>query len=1061
MEKNPKLILQKEKQRAIHQNLHKWTAYTRINVGMSTCEIAAGSKVVWETLHQEIKKYKISDVHIGQKGCVGRCHLEPTVEVFQQGKPPFKYENVDAKQAKKIVRDHLLKNKINHKREHTIISNDFLTDKSRYIFGDIDYFKKQKRIVLRNCGVIDPESLDDYLAVRGYEALAKVFTDYSSQQIIDEIKKSGLRGRGGGGFPTGTKWQFVADQKSDEKYVICNADEGDPGAFMDRSTIEGDPFSVIEAMTIGAYAVGANKGIIYIRAEYPLAVQRLKKAISAAKKLNLLGDNILGTKFSFNLDIVLGAGAFVCGEETALIHSIEGERGMPTSRPPYPSIKGLWQKPTLINNVETWANIPVIILDGYQAFAAIGTEKSKGTKVFALAGKIKNTGLVEVPMGTTLGEIIFDIGGGIKNNKKFKTAQTGGPSGGCLPAQFLNTPVDYESLIAAGSIMGSGGLIVMDETDCMVDVARFFLEFTQDESCGKCVPCREGTKRMLEILNRIIAGKGELADIVTLKELGETIKKTALCGLGQTAPNPALSTLKYFPEEYYSHIQERKCPAIVCAELFTAPCQHACPVHIDIPGYLGLIRNNKIKESLELILERNILPASCGRICHHPCEMNCRRQKLDQAVAIKKLKRFSTDNAEKYKLKLELKNSHAKKMEKVAIIGAGPAGLNCAYHLTSLGYGVTIFEAEHLAGGMLSLGIPEYRLPQKNIDSDIQRIIDTGVKIQTNKRLGQNISLSDLKKQNFKAIFIAIGSWMEKMITIPGINNPAVFGSLSFLKSCKTGKIKKIKGKYQLGKINFTGSKVAVIGGGNAAIDSARTALRLGAAAVNIIYRRTEDSLPAFPEEICDAKKEGVVINCLLNPIAIKEKNNKIVGIECAKMEQKEFDLTCRRKTSETSERINIDADIVIMAIGSTPELKGIKQDNINLEITKENTIKVDPDTLQTSVNGIFAGGDVCGRAGTVIDAMADGEKAAISIYRFLTNQDLRQNRFVINASRKDVPYIIPGNDIAYAVRPEDKTINIEAGRHCFNEVEFGYSKTEAIKEADRCLRCDRKEAED
>ena len=463
-----------------------------------------------------------------------------------------------------------------------------LHNRSLKVFGKAKFFKNQLRIALRNCGVIDPESLDDYLMVGGFEALAKVLTEMKSESVITEIKRSGLRGRGGAGFSTGLKWELVAREKSDQKYVICNADEGDPGAFMDRSIIEGDPFTVIEGMAIAGYAVGANKGIVYIRAEYPLAIKRLEIAIDKARRANLLGDNILGSNHSFDVEIRLGAGAFVCGEETALMQSIEGNRGMPRPRPPYPSASGLFGKPTLINNVETWASVPVILIEGADWFSSIGTEKSKGTKVFALAGKIKNTGLVEVAMGTTLREVIFDIGGGIPFGKELKAVQTGGPSGGCIPAELIDTPIDYESLSKIGSIMGSGGMIVIDKDSCMVSIAKFFLEFTQSESCGKCTPCREGTKRMLEILTRITDGNGKEGDIEKLERLGNLIKKASLCGLGQSAPNPVLSTIKYFRNEYEDHIRHKKCTAGFCQKLLTytinekcvgcGACKRVCPV---------------------------------------------------------------------------------------------------------------------------------------------------------------------------------------------------------------------------------------------------------------------------------------------------------------------------------------------------------------------------------------------------------------------------------------------------------------------------------------------------
>ena len=545
--------------------------------------IQNGSKSIRKTLEAELQKHGIAgDVKINLSGCLGMCGKGTIMIIY----PGYNiYGSVTEQDISEIVEQHLVNGKA---VARLIINEDHLYNRFFRIFGDTNFFGKQMRIALRNCGIIDPENIDDYLSLRGYEALAKILTDMKPVDVIAEIKKSGLRGRGGGGFPTGVKWQFTAEQPSDEKYVICNADEGDPGAFMDRSAIEGDPHTILEGIAIGGYAIGAKKGVIYIRAEYPLAIKRLEYAIKDANEHGFLGNNILGTEFSFDIEIRLGAGAFVCGEETALIHSIEGKRGMPRPRPPYPSVKGLFGKPTLINNVESWANIPVIILDGGDWFSTIGTEKSKGTKVFAIAGKIKNTGLVEVPMGTTLRELVYDIGGGIPNGKKLKAIQTGGPSGGCLPKEYLDTKIDYESLAKAGSIMGSGGMIIMDEDSCMVNIAKFFLEFTQDESCGKCTPCREGTKRMLEILTQITEGKGKPGDIEKLERLGNVIKRASLCGLGQSAPNPVLSTLKNFREEYEEHILHGKCRAGVCKALLNyeildacigcGACKRVCPV---------------------------------------------------------------------------------------------------------------------------------------------------------------------------------------------------------------------------------------------------------------------------------------------------------------------------------------------------------------------------------------------------------------------------------------------------------------------------------------------------
>lgn len=524
---------------------------------------SSGSMTLIDEFEKQLEKNGLTnEVKIVKTGCFGLCALGPVVIVYPEG--AF-YSMVKADDVREIVEEHLLKGRIVQR----LLYDESVHEGSDEIksLNEVDFYKKQHRIALRNCGVINPENIDEYIARDGYSALGKALTEMTPQEVIDEIKNSGLRGRGGGGFPTGVKWQFAANSADDQKYVCCNADEGDPGAFMDRSVLEGDPHAVIEAMTIAGYAIGSNQGYIYIRAEYPIAVQRLNIAIKQAREYGLLGKNIFDTGFDFDLEIRLGAGAFVCGEETALMTSIEGKRGEPRPRPPFPAVKGLFGKPTLLNNVETYANIPRIILSGAEEFASIGTEKSKGTKVFALGGKINNTGLVEVPMGTTLREIIEDIGGGIPNGKKFKAAQTGGPSGGCIPAELIDTPIDYDSLTAIGSMMGSGGLIVMDEDNCMVDIAKFFLEFTVDESCGKCTPCRVGTKRLLEILNKITDGNGTMEDLDNLERLAEAIKAGSLCGLGQTAPNPVLSTLKYFRHEYEAHIKDKTCPAHVCKGL--------------------------------------------------------------------------------------------------------------------------------------------------------------------------------------------------------------------------------------------------------------------------------------------------------------------------------------------------------------------------------------------------------------------------------------------------------------------------------------------------------------
>ena len=523
---------------------------------------SSGSHKLMEHFEKALKDKGLEEeVKVIRTGCFGLCEMGPVVVVYPEG--AF-YARVKDENVEEIVSEHLMKGRM----VTSLLYHDKTTAHNAVTsLEKVDFYKKQMRVALRNCGVIDPENIDEYIAVDGYKGLTKVLTEMTPEEVIAEVSKSGLRGRGGAGFPTGKKWEFTAKAQGDQKYVCCNADEGDPGAFMDRSVLEGDPHAVIEAMEIAGYAVGATQGYIYVRAEYPIAVKRLEIAINQAREYGLLGQNILGTDFCFDLDIRLGAGAFVCGEETALMTSIEGKRGEPRPRPPFPAVKGLFQKPTLLNNVETYANIAQIIVKGADWFASIGTERSKGTKVFALGGKITNTGLVEVPMGTTLREIIYDIGGGCPGGKEFKAVQTGGPSGGCLPAALLDTQIDYDNLIAAGSMMGSGGMIVMDEDNCMVDIARFFLDFTVDESCGKCTPCRIGTRRMLEILQRITNGQGQDGDIERLENLAYNIKNTALCGLGQTAPNPVLSTLRYFRHEYEAHIYEKRCPAGHCQAL--------------------------------------------------------------------------------------------------------------------------------------------------------------------------------------------------------------------------------------------------------------------------------------------------------------------------------------------------------------------------------------------------------------------------------------------------------------------------------------------------------------
>lgn len=583
---------------------------------------SSGSKVLIEEFENRIEENGLSEeVKIVRTGCFGLCALGPVVIVYPDG--TF-YSRVQKEDVAEIVSEHLLKGRIVDRLVYSDVDESVKDEIAHVSLNDTTFYKTQQRVALRNCGVINPESIEEYIAMDGYAALGKALTEMTPEDVIKTVMDSGLRGRGGGGFPTGRKWSFTAANKADQKYVVCNADEGDPGAFMDRSVLEGDPHCIIEAMTICGYATGATQGYVYVRAEYPIAVQRLKIAIKQAREYGLLGKDIFGSGFDFDLHVRLGAGAFVCGEETALMTSIEGNRGEPRPRPPYPAVKGLFGKPTTENNVETFANVPQIILKGADWFASMGTEKSKGTKVFALGGKIKNTGLIEIPMGTTLREIIEDIGGGIPNGKKFKAAQTGGPSGGCIPASLMDTPIDYDNLTAIGCMMGSGGLIVMDEDNCMVDIAKFFLNFTVDESCGKCTPCRVGTKRLLELLDKITAGKGTMEDLDKLEDLCHYIKDNSLCGLGQTAPNPVLATLKFFREEYISHIVDKKCSAGVCKDLLRynivkdscfgcGMCAKQCPADaIKVTDYTA---PGKKKPAYEIDAEKCVKCGACMSTC--------------------------------------------------------------------------------------------------------------------------------------------------------------------------------------------------------------------------------------------------------------------------------------------------------------------------------------------------------------------------------------------------------------------------------------------------------------
>lgn len=992
--------------------------------------LASGAMKVKEALEAELKTQGMADkVSLVNTGCMGPCVLGPVLLV---GSDQTFYQGVKPEDAADIV---------GHLKSGTIVDRLILKSADGKVpypcRTDIEFFRRQTKIVLRNCGTIDPERIEDYVAHDGYQALAKVLTGMDQAGVIDQMKRSGLRGRGGAGFPTWMKWNFTAKAQDDTRYVLCNADEGDPGAYMDRSVLEGDPHSIVEGMAIAAFAVGSSQGYVYVRAEYPLAVERLQKAIDAAKAHGLLGHKIFGTDFSFDLEIRMGSGAFVCGEETALIASIEGKRGEPRPRPPFPAQKGLWGKPTLLNNVETYANVAAIILKGGDWYASFGTDRSKGTKAFALAGAVRNTGLVEVPIGTSLGELIYDIGGGIIDNKAYKAAQIGGPSGGCIPKQHLNVPLDYESLAELGAIMGSGGLIVMNEDTCMVDVARFFMEFVQEESCGKCSPCRVGTKRMLEILDRICSGQGKMEDIDTLIELGSFIKDASLCGLGQTAPNPVLSTLRHFRHEYVAHIRDKHCEAGVCAGLVRAPCQSACPAGVDIPGFVSLVGEQRYAEALRLHRERNPFAAVCARVCFHTCEDRCRRASLDDSVSIRGIKRFMVDQ-EITVQKPECRESAANAARKVAVIGAGPAGLSCAYFLARLGYKPVVFERESRPGGMLVQAIPAYRLPREQVAREVRMIESIGVEIQTMKSLGKDFTLESLRADGYEAVCFAVGAPDGVMLRLDGSDAPNVTEAMTFLREYN------IRGSVPVGK------QVVVIGGGNAAIDAARTALRLGADKVTILYRRTREEMPAYAEEIEAAIEEGVRVECLMSPEAFVQKDGRVTGVRCAPMRLGDFDRSGRRRPEADSRQETVmPADQVILAVGQT--LKAAKLLGGDVELTDSGWVKTDPVTGQTSCEWLFAAGDAATGPWSVVGAIGAGEQAAVGIDAFLTGA-----KHAFWRAYHEVPTSYdPDLDPAMYPRSKMPEIPVDRRSNNFDEVEQSWNESTAVRQSKRCLRCD------
>ncbi|HUW19743.1 MAG TPA: NADH-ubiquinone oxidoreductase-F iron-sulfur binding region domain-containing protein [Sedimentisphaerales bacterium] len=1032
----------------------------RIVIPAGTCGQAGDANDLIRVAKREILAKSLTrKVRLRVTGCHGFCQMEPSVLV--EPRRVF-YPRVGLKEMERIVqaaaKDQVLAD---------ILFVDLETGRPVEKQDDIPFFSKQVRRLLSWNEKVDPIRIYDYIEAGGYSALAKVFAAGEPSRVVEEVKRSGLRGRGGGGFPTGLKWELLARQSGKAgKFLVCNADEGDPGAYMDRSVLEGNPHSIIEGMIIGAYGTGATEGITYVRKEYPLAIRHLGVALQQARELGLLGEDILGTGFLFDIRLVKGAGAFVCGEETALIRSVEGKMGEPRQRPPFPIQKGINGRPTAINNVETWANIPLIFRLGAEEFAKVGTKNNSGTKIFSLVGKIKNTGLVEVPMGITIKEIVYDIGGGPVGKARIKAVQTGGPSGGCIPADMFDLPVDYDSLTQAGSIMGSGGMIVMDNNTCMVDVARYFMNFLKDESCGKCFTCRKGTQRMYEILDDISKGEGKLEHIELLKELAEVVKDTTMCGLGQTASNPVLSTLRYFPDEYTRHVVDKKCEAFVCRELAGAPCQTACPVGTEVWRYVALIEKGRYEEAYQVIRDANPFPSVCARVCDRKCETRCNHAVSGgEAIAVRALKRFVTDRVDPSVYKPARAPQYNRDGHRIAIIGSGPAGLSAAHCLSLLGYKPTLIESENQPGGMLVSCIPAYRLPRDVLSKEIESLLDENITLRCGTTLGPDVTIDELFKDSFRAVFLAIGADKSWRLDIEGEDTKGVYPSMHFLKA------------FNLRGEELAKGHVGIVGGGNSAVDAARVAMRQKAVrSVTLLYRRTYQEMPAYAEEVEAALEEGIKLETLVSPVKIRyieaaraegvrvetfvspikidSRHGRLADIRCIRNKLGDIDSSGRRRPVPIpGTEFTIPLDTLIVAIGERPDSDCLA--SMGLEVGKSGVLHVDAETLCTNRPGVFAGGDLVTGPNTVVDAVAMGKKAASVIDRYINGKELREPPRLKLPEIFVEPAALGGEEYQEAARSEPATLPAKSRKKNFAEVEMTLSVEQATREARRCLRCD------
>ena len=1025
-----------------------------------TCGRASGANDLIRTAEQKILDGGLTDrVRLRVTGCHGFCQMEPSVLV-EPGRT-F-YPNVDPEGMARIVAavagGQVLED---------LLFVDSETGRPVRRQDDLPFFNRQVRTILSRNEEVDPLRIETYIDSGGYSSVVRVLERGDCQWVVQQVKDSRLRGRGGGGFPTGLKWELLARQPARRgKFLICNADEGDPGAYMDRSILEGNPHSIIEGMIIGAYGTGATEGIVYVRAEYPLAIRHLTVALEQAREHGLLGEDILGCGLTFDIEVVRGAGAFICGEETALIRSIEGKMGEPRQRPPYPIQKGIDGKPTAINNVETWANIPVIIRRGAKEFAKIGAKNNSGTKIFSLVGKVKNTGLVEVPMGITIRRIVYDIGGGPVGKAKIKAVQTGGPSGGCIPAGMFDLPIDYDSLAEAGSIMGSGGMIVMDENTCMVDIAKYFMNFLKDESCGKCFTCRKGTQRMHEILDDVSRGLAAPEHLDLLEELALAVKDTTMCGLGQTASNPVLSTLRYFRDEYERHVVDKRCDAFVCTELVGAPCQAACPLDTEAWRYVALVANGKYDQAYRVIRQANPFPSVCARVCDRKCEQRCQMGVSgDEPLAIRALKRFVTDRVSPSVYKPARTPRSGGGSARVAVVGAGPGGLAAAHYLSLLGHEVTVLEAEAEPGGMLISCIPSYRLPRSIVRQEIESLLDDNVTLRCGTALGRDVSIDDLFAEGFEAVFLAIGADRSWKLDLPGEDLPGVYSSMQFLKA------------FNLRGEELAGGHVAIIGGGNSAVDAARVAIRQeNVQSVSLLYRRTDREMPAYAEEveaaieegikletlvspvkiryIDAARKEGIRVETMVQPVKIYSQAGRLVGIECIRNRLGDVDASGRRSPVPIpGSEFSMSLNTLIVAIGERPDSDCLP--SMGLKLDKGGRLPVDRRTFATNRQGVFAGGDLVTGPSTVADAIAAGKKAAGVIDRYLCGEPLVQEPEISLPGTFIEPAEVSEEEIERASRAEPATIPVESRKKNFAEVEMALSAEQAHAEARRCLRCD------